>query len=201
MKYLFRLTAPAALIIAVGGCSLGSLLGGGGKVPPTLLTLTSSSPASGATTRAASPGEVVTIEVPITPDELRTVRVPAQVGPTAIAYIEDLQWVDTPGELFQELLSETITRTTGRVVLDPSQSMLDPGLTVTGKLLSMGYDAQYAAVIVRYDAAVSSAGGTRVETRRFEASAPADGTAETVGPALNEAANQVAIEVARWIGN
>ena len=42
--------------------------------------------------------------------------------------------------------------------------------------------------------------GTRVETRRFEASVPADGTAATVGPALNAAANQVANEVAKWIG-
>jgi cholesterol transport system auxiliary component len=47
---------------------------------------------------------------------------------------------------------------------------------------------------------MSTAGGTRVETRRFEARAPADGTASTVGPALNRAANQVAIDVARWIG-
>ena len=52
-------------------------------------------------------------------------------------------------------------------------------------------------VIVRYDGALSTAGGTRVETRRFEARVPADGTAATVGPALNQAANQVAIEVAR----
>ena len=43
-------------------------------------------------------------------------------------------------------------------------------------------------------------GGAGVETRRFSASAPADGTAATVGPALNRAANEVALEVARWIG-
>jgi cholesterol transport system auxiliary component len=53
---------------------------------------------------------------------------------------------------------------------------------------------------VQYDATLSTEGGTRVETRRFTANAPADGTAVTVGPALNRAANQVAGEVARWIG-
>ena len=53
---------------------------------------------------------------------------------------------------------------------------------------------------MRYDGALSTAGGTRVETRRFEASVPADGTAATVGPALNAAANQVATEVAAWVG-
>ncbi|HJU77871.1 MAG TPA: tripartite tricarboxylate transporter substrate-binding protein, partial [Sphingomicrobium sp.] len=36
---------------------------------------------------------------------------------------------------------------------------------------------------------------------QFVATAPADGTAGTVGPALNRAANQVAAEVASWVGN
>jgi cholesterol transport system auxiliary component len=53
---------------------------------------------------------------------------------------------------------------------------------------------------VTYDAALATAGGNQVQTRRFTASAPADGTGPSVGPALNHAANQVALEVARWIG-
>ena len=47
---------------------------------------------------------------------------------------------------------------------------------------------------------LSTAGGNRVDTRRFTATAPADGTAASVGPALNRAANQVALDVAKWIG-
>jgi cholesterol transport system auxiliary component len=47
---------------------------------------------------------------------------------------------------------------------------------------------------------LAAAGGNRVETRRFTATAPADGTAASVGPALNRAANQVALDVAKWIG-
>jgi len=142
----------------------------------------------------------VTIEVPVVPKELRSVRVPALSGETAIAYIKGLQWVDTPDRLFQDLLSETILRTTSRVVIDPKQSTLDPGLVVSGQLSRFGYEAGAGTVLVRYDAALSTAGGTRVETRRFEGRAPADGTAATVGPALNQAANQVALDVARWIG-
>jgi cholesterol transport system auxiliary component len=126
--------------------------------------------------------------------------VPALVGPTAIAYISDLLWVESPDRLFQDLLQETVTRTTNRVVLDPRQSALDPGLHLTGTLTRFGYDAQEGSVIVRYDGALSTAGGTRVETRRFEAREPADGTARTVGPALNSAANRVAGEVAQWVG-
>ncbi len=85
-------------------------------------------------------------------------------------------------------------------MLDPRQSALDPGLHLTGTLTRFGYDTQSGAVVVRYDGALSTAGGTRVETRRFEASEPADGTAGTVAPALNNAANRVAYEVAAWVG-
>lgn len=200
MNVLRNAAAAVAIAIFVSACSLGSLLGGGQKVPPTLLTLTPVAAEPASVARAASAGEAITVGVPVIPEALRTTRVPVQVGPTAIAYVKDLLWVDTPNDLFQGLLAETVTRTTGRVVLDPSQSALDPGLVITGKLMRMGYDAQLGVVVVEYDAQLATAGGTRVETRRFEATAPADGTAQTVGPALNVAANQVALEFAGWVG-
>jgi cholesterol transport system auxiliary component len=197
MKLMLRVTAAVAIAFSLGGCAL---LGGGPKPPPWLLTLAPSSPAPASVARSANAGEAVTIEVPVIPKELRSVRVPVQQGETAIAYIKGLQWVDTPDRLFQDLLAETVLRTTNRVVIDPKQSRLDPGLVVSGQLTSFGYEAGAGSVLVRYDAALSAAGGTRVETRRFEGRAPADGTAATVGPALNQAANQVALDVARWIG-
>ena len=199
MNSLLRLAAPLALAFAVGGCSLGGLLGGG-KGPVYLLSLTPEAAAPATLNRAANAGEAVTINVPIVGKELRTNRVPVQLGPTAVQYVEDLTWVDTPDKLFQALLAETVRRTTNRVVLDQRQTALDPGLLVTGQLQRFGYDEATRSVIVEYDAALSTAGGTRVETRRFTGTAPADGTAVTVGPALNRAANQVAIEAARWIG-
>jgi cholesterol transport system auxiliary component len=200
MSRMFRTGAVLALGLAVTACSLSGMLGGGGKAPPTLLSLTPTATAPEAIVRTAGPGEAVTIQLPIIPKELRTVRVPAQVGPTAVAYIQDLQWVDTPDRLFRDLVAETVMRTTSRVVLDSRQSSLDPGLTISGRLSSFGYEAGQGSVLVRYDAAKSSAGDTQVETRRFEAREPADGTAGTVGPALNTAANRVAAEVAQWVG-
>jgi cholesterol transport system auxiliary component len=194
---MLRVSLAAAGALALGGCAL---LGGGPKPPPTLLTLTPSVAAPQSVVRSANAGEAVTIAVPVIPKELRGVRVPAQVGPTAVAYIKGLQWVDSPDRLFQDLLEETIVRTTSRVVIDSKQSALDPGLIVSGQLSRFGYEAGEGSVLVRYDGALSAAGGTRVETRRFEARVPADGTAATVGPALNQAANEVALEVARWIG-
>lgn len=200
MSPMLRLAAPVALALTLSAC-LGGLLGGGGKTPPWLLTLTPQAPAPGSIARTAGPGEAVTIELPVVPREIRTNRVPVHSGPIAIAYVENLTWVDTPDRLFQDLLTETVTRTTSRVVLDPKQSSLDPGVTVTGNLSRFGYDAQEGMVVVRYDAAMMRAGGAGVATRRFEAREPADGTSSTVAPAINAAANRVAIEVAQWVGN
>lgn len=189
-----------AASVAVGGCSVSSLLGGGGKPPTTLVTLTSSAAEPTQISRTASTGQAVTISTPVVGEELRTVRVPVQVTPTDIQYVPNLQWVDTPDRLFRDLVSETVRRTTSRVVLDVKQSALDPGVVVSGQLQKFGYDARAGQVVVQYDGALSSAGGAQVETRRFTATVPADGTAGTVGPALNQAANQVAAEIATWIG-
>jgi cholesterol transport system auxiliary component len=200
MRTLFRLSAPVALALAVSACSLGGILGGGGKAPPWLLTLTPQAPAPASIARTAGPGQAVTIETPVIPKEVRSTRVPVHSGPIAIAYVKDLTWVDTPDRLFQDLLSETVTRTTSRVVLDPKQATLDPGTVVSGNLSRFGYDAEEGMVVVRYDAAMTRPGETAVETRRFEAREAADGTATTVAPAINAAANRVAMEVAQWIG-
>jgi cholesterol transport system auxiliary component len=199
MKLSLRLAAPIALALALSACSLGGLMGGG-KAPAMLLALTPEAPLPEQIVRSASAGETVTIGVPVVAKELRAVRVPVQVSPTQVAYVTDLTWVDTPDRLFQGLLAETVRRTTNRVVLDSQQATLDPGLVVSGQLQRFGYDQASGDVIVRFDAAKSTAGGARVETRRFEAHVPASGDAATVGPALNQAANRVALDVASWIG-
>ena len=167
----------------------------------TLVTLTPETVAPAQIARTVAAGQAVTINVPTASKELTAVRVPVQVTPTDVQYVANLTLVDVPARLFQGLLAETVRRTTNRVVLDPAQTTLDPGLTVTGELQRFGYDASTGQVVVSYDAALSTAGGNRVETRRFTASAPADGTAASVGPALNRAANQVALDVAKWIGS
>jgi cholesterol transport system auxiliary component len=198
MRLLARTLAPICLAAALGGCSLGGMLGGGGKAPVTLATLTPEAPDSGPTARTANAGQAVTIAVPVVPQELRATRVPVQISPTDVQYVTNLQWVDTPDRLFQNLLEETVRRTTGRVVLDPNQSGLDPGIVLHGQLQRFGYDAQTGQVVVVYDGSLATPAG--VQTRRFEAMAPADGSGASVGPALNRAANAVAQQVAQWIG-
>jgi cholesterol transport system auxiliary component len=201
MRLMLRTLASIALAASVSGCSLGGLLGGGGKPPAYLVTLTPEAAEPAQMARAASAGQAVTIGAPDVPKELRTIRVPVQLNPTDVQYVTNLTLIDTPDRLFANLVAETVRRTTNRVVLDPRQSTLDPGVTITGELRRFGYDAASSQVIVQFDATMATAGGNGVQTRRFTATAPADGTAATVGPALNRAANEVALDVARWIGN
>lgn len=193
MNNVARRAAAAVALAALSGCF-------GGKAPKNLITLSATAPDPGPVARSAQAGEAVTIEAPVVAKELRTTRVAAQSGTSTVAYIKDLTLVDTPDKLMKDLIQETVLRTTTRVVLDQKQSTLDPGLVVTGRLTNFGYEAGAGQVLVRYDAALSASGGTRVETRRFEARAPADGTALSVGAGLNAAANDVALQVAKWIG-
>ena len=200
MRLLLR-TSAIALALSLSGCSLGGMLGGGGKAPATLVTLTPEAAEPQSIVRTAAAGQAVTVMTPTVPKELMAVRVPVQLNYVDVQYVTNVQLVDTPDRLFQRLLAETIRRTTNRVVLDPNQTTLDPGLVVNGILQRFGYDASTRQVVVTYDGSLSTAGGNRVESRRFTASAPADGTAATVPAALNRAANQVALDVAKWVGS
>lgn len=188
----FLMLGPA---LALAGC-----VSFGANPPDTLLTLTPASNLPAETSRTAPAGEAVTVMIPIVSQELRTNRVPVRSGATSVAYLKDAQWVEMPSALFAALLSETIAVRTGRVVLDPHQFVLDPGIRLTGQLRSFGIDADAMEAVAVYDAALARGPGT-VETRRFEARVPiARVDVVSAGPALNQAANQLAVTVADWIG-
>jgi cholesterol transport system auxiliary component len=182
-----------AAALAVSAC-----LSFGAKPPPTLMRLTSDvQPGAGARTAAA--GSAITVIPPSVPAELMTPRVPVRTGTTQVAYVKDAQWVEAPNILFARLLSATIAGRTGRVVLDPKQFTFDPGQRLTGTLQAFGLDADRMEAVLVYDAAISR--GEAVETRRFEAHVPVPALDAASAPAaLNQAANQVAAEVAAWVG-
>jgi cholesterol transport system auxiliary component len=187
-------TAALAAALALSGC-----LSFGPKVPPVLMRLTSDAQIN-ASSRTAPAGEAITVVVPTAPAELNTPRVPVRTGATQVAYVKDAQWVEVPTILFARLVSETIAAKTGRVVLDPRQFTFDPGQRLTGTLQTFGLDADRMEAVLVYDAAVSR-GKDSVETRRFEARVPVAALDAASAPAaLNQAANQVAAEVAAWIG-
>jgi cholesterol transport system auxiliary component len=194
MRPKLLLALPATL--ALSACF-------GGSAPDQLLTLTAAEPRPAATPRAAAQGEAITVAVPSLPQALRTNRIPVYVNDTTIQYLTDAVWVDQPDELFARLLGETISARTGRVVLDPSQYSHDPGTRITGTLLKFGLDPNSMQVVIVYDAAMARGGPTGgVVTNRFETRLPvAEATPAAVATALNQAANQLAAEVAAWIGS
>lgn len=190
-----RLTlAPAlAAAFALSGCF------GGAKAPDHLLTLTAAETRPAATPRTAGQGEAITVVVPTIPQALRTTRIPVYVNDTTIQYLPQAVWVENPGALFGRLLGETISARTGRVVLDPSQYSHDPGTRLTGTLVKFGLDPGRMEAVVVYDAAIERPAG--VTTNRFEARvAVSAATRDAVAPALNQASNQLADQVAAWIG-
>ena len=185
--------AIAAAMLLSGCISFGA------KPPNQLLSLTASQGVTPGTAHAVGSGEAVTVLWPSVSTELATARVPVQVSPTSVAYLKDAQWVEAPNRLFARLLGETIEARTGKPVLSGRQFAIDPGMRISGQLLKFGVDAATTSAVVTFDAAVARSGGN-IQTRRFEARVPvAEIEAVPVGVALNQAANQVAADVADWI--
>jgi cholesterol transport system auxiliary component len=171
---------------------------GGGKPPEQLMSLTAEARApAGATVSAPLSAGLLVVE-PDTDRVLGLPRIPVQVDDTRVAYLKDAQWVERPARLFRGLLAETIRAHGKRLVFEESEPLARDVLA--GRLTAFGYDARARAVVVRYDAIRESADHS-ARSRRFEARV--EGVApksEAVVPALNRAANQVAAEVADWIG-
>ena len=180
---------------------LAACLSFGEDPPDTLMTLTAEQQRAVGTGQSIAPGEAVTVLPPSVPQALATQRVAVQASTTGIAYLKDAQWVEEPNRLFRSLLSETIAARSGRPVLDLRQYALSPGARLGGRLERFGLDATTQAAVVTFDGTYARGEGAPILSRRFEARVPVSAeTAAGVAPALNRAANQVAIEVADWIG-
>lgn len=187
------LLLPGLLLAGCGGL--------GAKMPDQLINLTA--------LVSAPPGEVmvgpaeraIIVHSPETSRMMNVTRVPVRVDASTVTYLKNAVWVARPARLFRGVLAETIRAETGRLVLETGEYDIKGRQELTGQLLDMGYDARDQAVVVRYDAVLKNAQG-EVRSRRFEAvvSGVAAKAAE-VAPALNEAANIIAIEVAAWVGD
>lgn len=195
---LFRIGAMAVLPLALAACVS---IGGKGKLPPTLLTLTPATVAPAGSSASAAPSEALMVLEPETDKALSVLRIPVQVDAANIAYIKDAQWIERPARLFRALLAETLRAKGGHLILEDTQATVPAaGSRLAGRLITMGYDAQTSSVVVRYDAIRTSAGGA-VQTKRFESVIPGvRAKGEDIGPALNRAANDVASQVADWVG-
>lgn len=184
----------AAMLLA--GC-----ISFGPEPPPSLLTLTADASVPAGTAASGTAATAIKIIEPEAPQRLAVTRVPVQINDTEIAYLKDASWVERPTRLFRRLLAETIRARGERLVIDGE----DPGIVASselrGTLRDFGYDARSSSVIVRFDAVRAAADGG-IETRRFESvESGVLAQASDVGAALNRAANDVAGQVADWIGS
>ena len=182
----------AATFLLAGCVSLG------GEVPDQLIVLTAQERAPAGELGSEAGEEIVVLD-PATDRRLDVARVPVQVDASTVAYLKDATWVEKPARQFRQLLAESIRVQTGRVVMEGGDFEKAGRASLSGRLIDMGYDAGQQAVVVRYDAILEGGDG-RLRSRRFESVVPGvRAKASAVAPALNEAANQVAGEVAAWL--
>ena len=194
MTNSLRLAALAPVVLLAGCVSFGP------EPPESLLTLTPATMAPAGTTVSGDAATALAMTEFEVPSALNVTRVPVQVTDTQIAYLQDAVWAEKPSRLLRRLIAETIRARSGRLVIDGD----DPGAMaedrLTGTLRTFGYDARDGSVRVVLDA-TRPGEGSAVVTRRFEAVVPGIAPDVTsVGPALNQAANDVAVQVADWVG-
>jgi cholesterol transport system auxiliary component len=194
-----RTLRPALALLALA--PLSACISFGAKPPPSLLTITSAAALPAGETQSSATVATITIQVPAVSQALATTRVPVQTSATDLAYIANAQWVEPPARLFARLLSDTVAAKTGRVVLSNSQSFADPGARLSGELRNFGVAAGSNEAVVTFDGSLMRKDGNVIEKRRFEARVPIAAIEPgAAGVGINQAANQVAAEVADWVG-
>lgn len=185
--------APLAALLLAGCVNLG-----GPKVPDTLLSLTPEAAAAPGTGASGTLSSAVVVLQPGAARRLDVQRVPVQVDEANVAYLKNAMWVERPARLLQRLIAETIRARSGRLVLDDDPGA-DAAVRLSGELLDMGFDARTSSAVIRLDVVREQSG--RIDTRRFESVVPGVAAkAEPVGAALNRAANDIARQVADWVG-
>jgi len=192
--------APALLAL-VAAMALPGCISLTPKPPSRLMVLSPTTPLAAGTVITTGDDKAVQVARLSAIPALATQRVLVTDGQSAIAYLKDGQWSAQPTDLFRALLAETITVRTGRVVTEPRLLQIQPDTRLAGQISAFGLDGPGNAVTVTFDATLSHEGSDQIQSRRFSARVPVSSEQPAaVAAALNQAANQVAAEVADWIG-
>ncbi|MFC0204281.1 ABC-type transport auxiliary lipoprotein family protein [Novosphingobium soli] len=200
MNRLRTIRLAPALLAAVAALALPGCVSIGGKPPEQLLRLTPDETAPAGATASGQLTEAIVVLDLESDRGLDVLRVPVTVDPSRVAYLKDAQWIEKPSRQFRSLLAETLRARSGKLVVEGGDFEVTGRTLIGGRLLQMGFDAQRGAVVVRFDAIRSERGTQPLETRRFEAVVNGiEPKPEAVGPALNQAANDVARQVADWL--
>lgn len=170
----------------------------GGKTPDKLIALTPENTAPAGATAAGNPADALVVLDPIADRRLDVQRVPVRIDDANIAYLKEATWVERPARQFRRLLAETLRSRGQRLVIEGEREAVGK-VVLSGQLLDFGYDARQQSVVLRFDA-IREEGG-QIRTKRFEATVPGvQAKVEVVAPALNQVANDVARQVADWVG-
>ena len=190
----------SSLILLAGTALLAGCVSFGAKAPPALLVLTAANGVQGGAARSGATSDALIVLIPEVPRKIDTTRVPVQIDDSSIAYLKDAVWADKPARLMQLLLMETLSAKTGRLVLNEVDAGGKAQQFLTGSLIEFGIDASSMEAVIVYDA-VKLVRGQAVDKRRFEArERVAEVTPALAGAALNKAANDVAVQIAAWVG-
>lgn len=189
-------TALLASVALLGGC-----VSFGAKVPDQLISLTPQSVAPAGSTAEGALADALMVFDPHTDRRIDVLRVPVQISDASVAYLKNAQWVERPTRQFRHLLAETIrAKHPSRIVVEGDDAHVIAKEKLMGRLLDLGYDARNRSVVVRFEA-MRQIGAGAATMRRFEAVVPGVAPdAQSVAPALNRAANDVARQVADWMG-
>ena len=183
------------LLLALPGC-----VSFGAKPPKQVIGLSSDARVPAGQSKTTSDKTAISVGLPALPAELRNARIAVQSG-ASFAYLPKAAWVDMPSHMFRALLAETIEARTGRFVPDLRNPAITPDTRLGGTLNAFQLLGGQGKVLVIFDATLARSGSDQLQARRFEASAPVrEEDARSVTSALNRAANQVANDVADWIG-
>lgn len=170
----------------------------GGETPNQLIALTPENSAAIGATAGGNPGDALVVLDPMAERRLDVQRVPVRIDDANIAYLKDATWVERPARQFRRLLAETLRARGQRLVIEGEREAAGK-VVLSGQLLEFGYDVRQQAVVLRFDAMREEGG--QIRTKRFESIVPGiQAKAPSVAPALNQAANDVARQVADWVG-
>lgn len=193
-------TPRAFAMLAIMAGALSGCVSLGDKTPAQLITLTARQQPAAGEIASGQIGDAIVILDPDADRRIDVVRVPVQIDDARVAYLKDAAWVEKPARQFRRLLAETVRAQTRRVVMEGSDFEVSGKTSVSGRLSEMGYDARTGAVVVRFDAVVEEQDG-KIRSHRFEAQvAGVPAKPAPVAAALNQAANEVAVAVAGWLG-
>ncbi|MEP7350538.1 MAG: ABC-type transport auxiliary lipoprotein family protein [Sphingorhabdus sp.] len=200
MTVMRKISYRSMLVLLALSGPLAGCVSFGAKAPPAMLVLTAANGVQGGAAKSGAASDALIILLPDVPRKIDTNRIPVQIDDSSIAYVKDAVWADKPARLMQLLLMETVSAKTGRLVLNEVDAGGKAQQYLSGSLIEFGIDANDMEAVVIYDA-VKLVRGQVVEKKRFEARKPLlKVEAALAGAALNTAANDVAVQIATWVG-